>query len=475
MPHGLRYHQNVAEEDGRIHPKAANRLQRDFGSQLGRLNQFEKTVFLFQRSIFGQSPPRLPHQPDWWAVHRLAMAGIEKPLAAVHRDGNLRLLQNGGVPCPIGPIFHWFHLSKSTLAAKWPWLKWNQAIPIMALGALRGRKDEFHESLISEKMGTRGTRPSERCACLRRAYGRQADSRPSAMDAWQVRKNCAQSSLGFLFGNDSHGGSGHLPAMPDYSVFADAEICLVGAICRDVKTAPMRPAEHLLHDGETSIGGVWETVGGGGANGAATAANLGAKARFAGLVGDDELGERLRQALERSGVRCFLRREAGLTTGTTVNLVYASGERHFLSCHPNNAALSFEGIDLGALNGAHHLMRADVWFSEPMLYGGNERLLREARKLGLATSLDLNWDPKWGHAPPEEIVRRKEAVRRVLPLVDLGHGNVRELCTFAGASDLMTALQKLAGWGIGAVVAHLGAEGSGYFASKKVRYGHRDG
>jgi len=266
------------------------------------------------------------------------------------------------------------------------------------------------------------------------------------------------------FNTDSRNGSGHFPEMPDCSIFADAQICVVGAICRDVKTAPMPAGEHLLHDGETSISGVWETVGGGGANSAAMAANLGAKSRFVGVVGDDALGERLRQALERSGVRCFLRRETGAATGTTVNLVYASGERHFLSCHPNNAALSFEGIDLAALKGACHLMRADVWFSESMLYGGNERLLREARRLGLATSLDLNWDPKWGHAPPEEIERRKEAVRRVLPLVDLGHGNVRELCTFANAPDLTTALRKLADWGIGAVIAHLGSEGAGYSA-----------
>jgi len=249
----------------------------------------------------------------------------------------------------------------------------------------------------------------------------------------------------------------------DASLFRDSQLCVVGAICRDVKTAPLPSGDYLLHDGETSIGGVRETIGGGGANSAGMAANLGAKARFCGVIGDDELGQRLRRALERSGVQCFLHCARGLATGTTVNLVYASGERHFLSCHPNNAALAFEQIDLVALAGARHLLRADVWFSELMLYGGNAKLFREARRLGLAISLDLNWDPKWGHAPAEEIVRRKEAVRELLPLVDLAHGNVRELCAFADAPDLMSALQKLCGWGAGAVVVHNGAEGAGYF------------
>lgn len=256
--------------------------------------------------------------------------------------------------------------------------------------------------------------------------------------------------------------------MLDASLFRESVLCVVGAICRDVKTAPLPAGDYLLHDGETSIAGVWETIGGGGANSAGMAANLGAEARFAGVVGDDALGERLQRALHRGGVRRFLHHAPGLATGTTVNLVYAGGERHFLSCHPHNAALAFERINLAALDGANHLLRADVWFSEPMLYGGNEQLFREARRRGLSTSIDLNWDPQWGHASAEEIIRRKEAVRRVLPLVDLAHGNVRELCALADAPDLATALQQLSGWGAGAVVVHLGAEGAGYFAKDRL-------
>src|SRR4051812_46140831 len=108
--------------------------------------------------------------------------------------------------------------------------------------------------------------------------------------------------------------------MHDISLFADSQICVVGAICRDVKTAPFPSSEHLFRDGETAIPGIYETIGGGGANSAAIAANLGAKANFAGLVGDDKLGEQLRHCLERSGVVCFLPSAPGLVTGTTVNL-----------------------------------------------------------------------------------------------------------------------------------------------------------
>src|SRR5205085_5127536 len=132
-----------------------------------------------------------------------------------------------------------------------------------------------------------------------------------------------------IFQDDTAGYFLHFAQMANDSVFKDAGICVVGALCRDVKTAPLPPGQYLLHDGETSIDGVFETVGGGGANSAAMAANLGAKATFAGVVGDDEPGRRLRQALEQTGVRCFLHRAPDLATGTTVNLVYANGERHF--------------------------------------------------------------------------------------------------------------------------------------------------
>src|SRR5438876_3389196 len=111
--------------------------------------------------------------------------------------------------------------------------------------------------------------------------------------------------------------------MIDASVFRDSDLCVVGAICRDVKTAPLPAGDYLLHDGETSIASLTETVGGGGANSAAMAANLGASASFAGVIGDDELGQRLRRSLEGRGVRCFLHSARGLVTGTTLNLVYA--------------------------------------------------------------------------------------------------------------------------------------------------------
>lgn len=245
-------------------------------------------------------------------------------------------------------------------------------------------------------------------------------------------------------------------------------LCVVGNVNRDLKTAPFRAGEHLFRDGETSVASIVETIGGGGANSACIAAALGARVAFLGKVGNDGLGARLAECLARHGVQPFLARDPSVATGTSLALTFDHGQRHFVSSLPNTEALRFEDLELAALEGFTHLYRADIWFSKPMLFGGNERLFREARSRGLTVSIDLNWDPRWGVAGAEEIRSRKEAVRTVLPLVDLAHGNLRELKEFADALDLVTALQRLAGWGARAVAVHMGAEGAGYYQDGKL-------
>lgn len=238
---------------------------------------------------------------------------------------------------------------------------------------------------------------------------------------------------------------------------------VVGNLNRDLKTTPFPAGDRLFRDGETSVRAIVETIGGGGGNSACIAAALGATTVFAGKVGADALGERLERTLRSQGVQPRLARDPAVRTGTSIGLAFDNGQRHFVSSLPNNAALRFEDLDLDGLAEGGHLYRADLWFSEPMLYGGNERLCRTARGAGLTVSIDLNWDPCWGVAAEEEIRRRKEAVRALLPWVTLAHGNVRELTEFADAPDLETALKRLESWGVEGVVVHLGARGAGYY------------
>jgi len=251
--------------------------------------------------------------------------------------------------------------------------------------------------------------------------------------------------------------------MPDDSVFAGSSLCVVGNINRDVKTAPFAAGEALLTDGETSVDSIIETIGGGGANSAFAAKTLGARVAFQGRVGADALGDRLERTLTQHGISAHLARDPAQASGTSLALTFANGHRHFVSCLPANEALAFADLNLAALRDHGHLLRSDVWFSEPMLFEGNKPLFQLAREAGLTVSLDLNWDPHWGRSSAGKIHSRKEAARAVLPWVNLAHGNVRELTEFADARDLDEALKRLTDWGAEAVVVHLGDRGAGYF------------
>ncbi len=256
--------------------------------------------------------------------------------------------------------------------------------------------------------------------------------------------------------------------MVDTSPFAATSLCVVGNINRDLKVDGVPGSPRLLRDGETSVAGIIETVGGGGANSACAAAALGARAHFVGKVGADPVGAELRRALEGHRVRTHLAQCRRSETGTTVALGFLGGHRHFLSRQPNNESLSYDDLDLEPVASCHHLLRADVWFSRSMLAGGNRRLLEHARRCGVRTSVDINFDPCWGHAPAAEIRCRKRLLREVLELVDIAHGNTRELCEFADAANLKDALQRLSRWGAKSVVVHLGTRGAGYWTGGKL-------
>jgi len=249
----------------------------------------------------------------------------------------------------------------------------------------------------------------------------------------------------------------------DDSVFKGSSLCVVGNINRDVKTAPFVAGDALLTDGETSVDSIIETIGGGGANSAFAARALGARVAFQGRVGADALGDRLERTLARHGISAHLARDPAQASGTSIALTFDNGHRHFVSCLPANEALAFEDIDLAALRDHSHLLRSDVWFSEPMLFEGNKPLFRSAREAGLTVSLDLNWDPQWGRASAGKIHARKAAVRAALPWVNLAHGNVRELTEFADTENLDEALKRLVDWGVEAVVVHLGDRGAGWY------------
>jgi sugar/nucleoside kinase (ribokinase family) len=243
----------------------------------------------------------------------------------------------------------------------------------------------------------------------------------------------------------------------------------VGNVNLDIKTSAIAGGEGVLEDGETSVEEIYESLGGGAANTAVAAAQLGAEAHLCACVGADELGARIEAALRVFGVVPHLARKP-VATGRSINLNWANGQRHFVSSLANNRALEPADIHLETLaaSGCGSLLRADVWFSEAMLAGGNRRLLERARAAGMTTYLDINWDPEWSAAgDPARSAERCARLAEALPWVDCAHGNERELGRFTGCAEIQVSCRWLVERGCGEVVVHRGERGAASFTARE--------
>lgn len=243
-------------------------------------------------------------------------------------------------------------------------------------------------------------------------------------------------------------------------------IAVVGNLNLDYRTSLIPAVPAIMSDGETSVSEIYETLGGGGANTAAAAAALGGRVHLIASIGDDSLGRRLEQHLKSMGIETAMARNAA-PTGRSIALTWENHERHFLSCLPSSAQLSAQDIDLPGLHeaGCRHLYRADVWFAPLMLESGNMQLLRDARSLGMETSIDINWDPVWSTNDSKAIASRIRALANVLPYVTFSHGNERELRRFTGQEDTTKAAGWLLDRGVSAVILHKGVRGCAAFTS----------
>jgi sugar/nucleoside kinase (ribokinase family) len=218
-----------------------------------------------------------------------------------------------------------------------------------------------------------------------------------------------------------------------------------------VADAIARPVERLPPRGRLGLVEAISLHGGGCAlNTASALVRLRLRAGVAGKVGDDALGTFLLGVLdERKVDRRGVVRAAGVPTSATIVLVDGSGERTFLHLPGANGRLSAEELDRATLfaGRAFHLAGALVM---PELDGEpTARLLAEARKYGLLTSLDTVWDPT-GHW---------ERVLPSLPHVDVFAPSLAEGRAITGENEPGAIAARLRAHGAATVVLKLGASG----------------
>ncbi|MDW8130858.1 MAG: carbohydrate kinase family protein, partial [Bryobacterales bacterium] len=175
-------------------------------------------------------------------------------------------------------------------------------------------------------------------------------------------------------------------------------------------------------------------LGGSSAITAHNLARLGARTGFVGVIGDDFLGRFVEERLRAAGVDLsYLRKLRGAKTGLTVWQT-RDGRRAGVTFPGTIERLRAADVPSRYLARARHL-HVGAYFLLKNLQPGAPGLFRRARRLGLTTSLDCNYDPN---------ERWDSGLRETLALTDIFFPNEEEARRITGLHDLRAADRELA-------------------------------
>ena len=185
--------------------------------------------------------------------------------------------------------------------------------------------------------------------------------------------------------------------------------------------------ELLLEDATLTLGGSSSIT-------AFNLARLGVRTGILGWVGADAFGRFVRERLEEAGVDVtWLRETRAMKSGLTIWAT--SGARKAGLTYPGTIArLRSQDVTGEALGCARHL-HIGAYFLLGGLHRGAGAVLARARRLGLTTSLDCNWDPSgaWD-----------SGIRAALAHTDLFFPNESEALRLTGRRNVRAAAEDLA-------------------------------
>ena len=200
------------------------------------------------------------------------------------------------------------------------------------------------------------------------------------------------------------------------------------------------------------------TIGSSSAIFACGAARLGLSVAFVGVCGDDVFGRFMLAEMQKRDVDVsnVLIRENGQTG---ISVILNRGSDRAILTHPGLiAAIRAEDVTDDLLRQARHLHIAS-YFMQTALQPGLPDLFRQARVLGLTTSLDTNYDPaeKW------------TGFDELLSVTNVFLPNEKEALSLSGEVNVDVAADRL-GSKVEALAIKLGAAGAlGISGTQKVR------
>jgi sugar/nucleoside kinase (ribokinase family) len=230
----------------------------------------------------------------------------------------------------------------------------------------------------------------------------------------------------------------------------DLDLLVAGEINPDVIVTDPDP-HPVFGQHERFVDGIRLAIGSSSVITACGAARLGLRVAMAGVVGGDELGRFMLEAMGERGLDVTACRVAPrLQTGASVILGNGT-DRAILTSRGTTGELRAADVAPALLARARHL-HVGSYFLQAAAATEILALVRAARAAGLTTSIDPNWDPSgaWDGGWTE-----------VAALADLLLPNAAEACRLAGLEDPEAAALALARSLAGpVVVVKLGADGA---------------
>src|SRR5436305_12772832 len=228
-----------------------------------------------------------------------------------------------------------------------------------------------------------------------------------------------------------------------------AEIITLGVHVVDVLVRPV--GEIPRGQGGVLVERIRITPAGSAGGTAITLAKLGARARSAGAIGDDELGDVLLELLARFAVdTSLLVRRHGVQTSASVLPIRPDGSRPAFHVVGANATYTSDDAPWEAIAQADF-----IHLGAPEFMGGEEaaKILSFARDHGTVTSADLL-------APGEQAAAILDWIAPAFEHLDYLLPNEEQVLALTGDSELADGCRALIEKGIGCVAATSGPRGA---------------
>ncbi len=228
------------------------------------------------------------------------------------------------------------------------------------------------------------------------------------------------------------------------------DVLCLGILVADIVA---KPIEEMPGKGKLQLVDTMELhTGGCASNAGYDLSKLGVSTGLMGKVGMDGFGDFFIKYMEDSGLDTRgIKRTSSANTSATMVMVSADGERTFFHYLGANGELCYDDIDFDILREAKILHIAGAFLMPKFDGESTARVLKQARDLGIITSLDTAWDSRGNWM---------SLLEPCLYHLDIFMPSIEEARMVTGREEPPEIADSLLSYGIGTVALKMGEQGS---------------